>query len=84
MTNDYGVEIQCEPQLCTIPLEEYESLNKRIAELEAYEARIKELESQLENVQNTMATENVDLGMENHKLKERIKELEAENARLKA
>lgn len=31
----------------------------------------------LEDVQNTMATENVDLGMENFKLKERIKELEA-------
>ena len=40
--------------------------------------RIKELEAQLENVQNTMATENVDLGMENNKLKERINELEAE------
>lgn len=45
--------------------------------MDAMEARIKELESQLENVQNTMATENVDLGMENNKLKERIKELEA-------
>lgn len=31
----------------------------------------------LEDVQNTMATENVDLGMENFKLKERIKELDA-------
>ena len=39
--------------------------------------RIKELEKRLEDVQNTMATENVDLGMDNHKLKERIKELEA-------
>lgn len=42
----------------------------------AHEARIKELEKQLEDVQNTMATENVDLGMENFKLKERVKELE--------
>lgn len=39
--------------------------------------RIKELEKRLEDTQNTMATENVDLGMENHKLKERVKELEA-------
>lgn len=39
--------------------------------------RIKELEKQLEDVQNTMATENTDLGMENFKLKERVKELEA-------
>lgn len=46
--------------------------------MDAMEARIKELESQLENVQNTMYTDNVDLGMENHKLKERIKELEAD------
>jgi len=37
--------------------------------------RIAELEKKLEDVQNTMATENVDLGMENHKLKEQIKEL---------
>lgn len=44
--------------------------------MDAMEARIKELEKRLEDVQNTMATENVDLGMENHKLKERIKELE--------
>lgn len=40
--------------------------------------RIKELEKKLEDVQNTMATDNVDLGMTNFKLKERIKELEAE------
>jgi|GEM_PF-5376540 len=40
--------------------------------------RAKMLEKKLEDVQNTMATENVDLGMENHKLKERIKELENE------
>ena len=45
--------------------------------MDAMEARIKELEKMLEDVQNTMATENVDLGMENHKLKERIEELEA-------
>lgn len=36
---------------------------------------INELKKRLEDVQNTMATKNVDLGMENHKLKERIKEL---------
>lgn len=40
--------------------------------------RIKELKKRLEDVQNTMATENVDLGMENFKLKERIKELESQ------
>lgn len=45
--------------------------------MDAMEARINELEKQLEDVQNTMATKNVDLGMENHKLKERVKELEA-------
>lgn len=43
MTNDYGVEIQCEPQLCTIPLEEYESLKKRIAELEKENVKLKNL-----------------------------------------
>lgn len=44
--------------------------------MDAMDARIKELEKQLEDVQNTMYTDNVDLGMENFKLKERIKELE--------
>lgn len=38
----------------------------------------------LEDVQNTMATENVDLGMENFKLKERVKELEMQNDVLNA
>jgi len=33
--------------------------------------KIESLEKQLEDVQNTMATDNVDLGMENYKLKER-------------
>lgn len=46
--------------------------------MDAMEARIKELEERLEDVQNTMATENVDLGMENFKLQERIKELESQ------
>lgn len=45
--------------------------------LDKMEAKINELEKRLEDVQNTMATENVDLGMENFKLKDRIKELEA-------
>lgn len=67
MTNDYGVEIQCNPQLCTIPLEEYESLKRRIAELE----------SQLENVQASMYAKNVDANMSLIKANERIKELEA-------
>lgn len=50
--------------------------------MDAYEARIRELESQLENVQASMYSKNVDLGMENHKLKERIKELECDKAYL--
>lgn len=47
-------------------------------------SRIKEIEMRLEDTQNTMATENTDLGMENHKLKERIKELEKSNDVLNA
>lgn len=50
--------------------------------MDAMEQRIKELDKRLEDVQNTMATENVDLGMENFKLKQRIKELEEENKHL--
>lgn len=52
--------------------------------MDAYEARIAELEKQLEDVQNTMYTENVDLGMENLALKERINELEADIAETRA
>lgn len=48
------------------------------AVMDAYEQRIKELESQLENVQNTMYTENVDANMALVKANEHIKELEAE------
>lgn len=59
-------------------IKELEEANKLAVVVGNQQAgRIKELEKQLEDVQNTMATENVDLGMENHKLKERVKELEA-------
>lgn len=52
-----------------------DAYHKRLA---MEQARINELEKRLEDTQNTMATENTDLGMENFKLKERIKELESQ------
>lgn len=51
--------------------------------MDAMEARIKELESQLESVQASTYAENVDANMALIKANERIKELETDNERLR-
>lgn len=54
--------------------------NKADTVMDAMEARIKELENQLEDVQHAMVDKITALDMENFKLKERIKELEAKSS----